>query len=73
MRNAQRFFLFKRDNRNIRLVVRFPAKSHSSVSQRIQRMISAHSDIQAGVMHRTALANQNRAGFTSLSTEQFNA
>lgn len=65
--------LFSRNYRHIRFVVSFLSEGNRTVNECIQRMISSHSDIQAGIVNSTALTNQNVTGLAGLSAIQLHA
>jgi len=49
----------------------FLAERYRAVYQREQRVVLAHADVEAGVVLGTALALDDVAGFSELTTEDF--
>ena len=62
-----------RDYRYVRLVFTGLLECHCAIDQCIKSMVSAHSDVFAGIVYSASLTHQDVACFRSLSAKQFNA
>ena len=66
-------FLFCGNHGNERAVFTAFVEFHNTVDESIQRMVSSHTDILAGVMSGTTLTDNNVAGDALLTTKNLNA
>ena len=62
-----------RNYRNIRFVVLGLLECHCAIDQRIKSMVSAHSDVFAGIVYSASLTNEDVASLGNLSAKQLNA
>ena len=66
-------FLCKREDRNERTVFHFLLEFDDAVDEGEEGMILAHSDVQSGVVYRSALAEDDVAGFCELAAIDLDA
>ena len=60
------------DNRHVTLVTGFLLEFHDALAQSEQRVVLANTDVGAGIVLRAALANDDGAGRSGLTTKDFN-
>jgi len=59
------------DNRHVTLVTGFLLEFHDALAQRKERVVLANSDVVAGIVLGAALANDDGAGRSGLTTKDF--
>lgn len=64
---------FERKNRNVGFPAGFFLELNRAVNQREKSVILTHSDIHAGIMDRTSLADDDIASFGELTAENLDA
>ena len=65
--------LRQRSHRDVRSVLFLFLEGNHSVYQSVQRVVLAHANVLARIVHGTSLANQNIARFGNLTAEKFHA
>lgn len=72
-RSPSRLSFSFRHNRNYATVSLTALERYDAIGERIERVVAAHTDILAGIVHSATLANDDVAGDASLTTPNLNA